>query len=99
MVCVGTWPSSGAPDETYTTTLSNALLGPVTTVSVVIGVACCLAQLGSFDMSMGFCLTGVPVYVTLPLTVPANIREEHASIVKRASRVFFLRIYRLLGYS
>src|SRR5208337_4903821 len=90
--CDGTWPSSGAPDETYTTTLSNALLGPVTTVSTVTGVACCLAQVGSLDMSMGFCLAGVPVYVTLPLTVPANIRDEQTSSVKSASNICLVRI-------
>jgi hypothetical protein len=30
------------------------------------GVVCCLAQVGSFDMSIGFIFGGVPVYVTLP---------------------------------
>src|SRR5580658_1836474 len=92
MACVGTWPSSGAPEETYTTTLSNALLAPVTTVSTFMGVACCLAQLGSLDMSIGFMWAGVPVKVTLPLTVPANIRDEQTSNVKRASSVCRVRI-------
>lgn len=39
----------------------EGVVGPVTTVSVVTGVACCFAQLGSFDISMGFSLAGVPV--------------------------------------
>ena len=55
----------------YTTTYSRALPGPVTTVSVITGVACCLAQVGSFAMSIGFIFGGVPVYVTVPLIVPA----------------------------
>src|SRR4030081_14493 len=67
---LGAVVSSGAPAETYTTTFCSVLPAPVTTVSVVIGVACCLAQLGSLDISIGFCLAGVPSYVTLPLTVP-----------------------------
>src|SRR5208282_860572 len=92
MACVGTLASSGAPEETYTTTLSKALLAPVTTVSTFMGVACCLAQLGSLDMSMGFMWAGVPVKVTLPLTVPANIRDGHRSNVKRASRVCLVLI-------
>src|SRR5216117_2995116 len=33
--------------------------------------ACWVTQLGSFAMSIGFIFGGVPVYVTLPLMVPA----------------------------
>src|SRR5258708_18640055 len=94
--CVGTWPSSGAPAEMYTTTFANALFAPATTVSVVIGVACCLAHDGSFDMSMGFGLAGVPVKFTLPLTVPAISRQGHSNNVRMAGRIFLVRIAYIL---
>jgi hypothetical protein len=55
----------------YTTTFPKALAGPVTTLSVIIGVECCLAQLGSFAMSIGRIFGGVPVKVTWPLIAPA----------------------------
>src|SRR5438477_11755103 len=61
-------------------------------VSVISGVVCCFAQLGSFDISIALGLTGVPVYVTLPVTVPApgtaaaNAAIESAAI--NAVKVF-----------
>jgi hypothetical protein len=55
----------------YTTTFPRALLGPATTLSVMRGVACCLAQDGSFAISIGFIFGGVPVKVTWPLIAPA----------------------------
>jgi hypothetical protein len=41
------------------------------TLSVVMGVGCCLAQDGSFAISIGFIFGGVPVKVTWPLIAPA----------------------------
>ena len=41
------------------------LPAPVTTFSVITGVGCWLAQLGSFAMSIGFIFGGVPVKVTV----------------------------------
>src|SRR5438874_3354548 len=56
----------------YTTTQRRLLPGPVTTFSVSTGAAACaVAQLGSLAISIGFIFGGVPVYVTLPLMVPA----------------------------
>src|SRR5438132_8290269 len=56
----------------YTTTQRSVFPGPVTTFSVNTGAAACwVTQLGSFAMSIGFIFGGVPVYVTLPLMVPA----------------------------
>src|ERR1700692_552653 len=54
----------------YTTTNCKALSGPVATFSVITGVACCLAQDGSFAISIGFIFGGVPVYVTFPEMLP-----------------------------
>ena len=48
------------------------LPGPVTTLSVITGVGCCLAQEGSFAMSIARILGGVPVKVTVPLMVPGT---------------------------
>jgi len=42
----------------------------VTTVSAVTGFEYCLAQVGSWDMSMVRGFTGVPSKVTRPLTPP-----------------------------
>src|SRR5207247_3884094 len=56
----------------YTSTQRSVFPGPVTTFSVSTGApACWVTQLGSFAMSIGFIFGGVPVYVTLPLMVPA----------------------------
>ena len=55
----------------YTTTHSRVFPGPVATFSVDDRrVACCFAQEGSLDISMGFIFIGVPVYVTLPVIEP-----------------------------
>jgi hypothetical protein len=59
---------------------------------LVAGEGSSWAQLGSPDISMAFCRAGVPVYVTLPLTVPANIKDELTSSVKKAGGICFLRI-------
>src|SRR5438046_8494723 len=56
----------------YTSTQRSVFPGPVTTFSVSTDApACWVTQLGSFAMSIGFIFGGVPVYVTLPLMVPA----------------------------
>src|SRR6266571_7881727 len=60
-----------SPAAMYTTTQRSELPGPVTTVSVVIGVGCSFTHAGSFAMSMGFIFGGVPVKVTRPLMAPA----------------------------
>src|SRR4029077_4852725 len=89
--------SSGAPADTYTTTLSSAFPGPVTTVSVVMGVACCDAQLGSFDISIGFCFAGVPSYVTLPLTLPPlGTANAIADVVSAANTAAYPRFRTML---
>src|ERR1700678_2858391 len=57
------------------------------------GVACCLAQVGSLDISMGFHLRGVPGVVDLPVTVPppagglgvANMTIEVQAMAARAA--------------
>src|SRR5258708_29400357 len=60
--------------------------GPTTTVSVVIGVGCSFAQLGSLDMSIGFCFAGVPSYVALPaIDAPLGTAEIIADEATRAA--------------
>src|SRR5271154_4049914 len=75
----------------YTTTHCKVFPGPVETFWVITGVACCLAQVGSLDMSIGFILAGVPVYVTFPVIEPppaggfANITIEVPTIAVSAN--------------
>src|SRR5579864_8354765 len=84
--------SSGAPADTYTTTFSSALSGPVMTFSAVTGLAYCFAQLGSMDMSMARGFVGVPSKVTLPVTVPfcGGLADDSVITVRTAAIVIII---------
>jgi hypothetical protein len=65
------------------------------------GVACCLAHVGSFAMSMGFILGGVPVKLITPSTLPVAAEtavnlpafvlaaEDTRSAIARMGKVLF----------
>jgi hypothetical protein len=83
----------------YTTTFPRVFSGPVTTVSVITGVACCFAQEGSLAMSIGRIFGGVPVKVTFPVMPPAlaSCRAmapviEDASTTRANEEMYVVRI-------
>jgi len=77
--------SSGAPADTKTTTFSSEFSGPVTTVSAVTGFEYCLAQVGSWDMSMVRGFTGVPSKVTAAHAPFCGLAEVIVIMMKPAA--------------
>src|SRR6266481_5796000 len=68
-----------------TTASSSVSPGPAPTSWVLIGGLWSFWQYGSFDISIGFILGGVPVNVTFPVIVPPAGRAAVTSIAELAS--------------
>jgi hypothetical protein len=62
------------------------LPAPVTTFSFMMGAACWAAQVGSFAMSIGRILGGVPVKVIVPEIAPAAAWPVGSAAVTPAPR-------------
>src|SRR5579884_1270219 len=84
---------AGKPFVTYTTTFSSVLFGPVTTTCVVAGGLCSFWQTGSFAMSIGLALGGLPSYLIVPLTVPAAAKLDRAIAALPIRHTYLVRIH------